>query len=122
MTNLDDTAAIKKLDQSNVYGSVEEFHKQFTHAWEDTKNLVIPDSYKKVNKILLTGMGGSGLGARIIEAVYGPSLKYPVTRLNDYDLPNWVDDSTLVICSSFSGTTEETVQNVHQAREKGQSG
>ena len=119
MINLDDISAIKKLDESNCYGSVEELYKQGNHAWEDTKNLSVPDSYSKVDKILLTGMGGSGLGARIIESIYGPSLKYPLIRLNDYDLPNWVDETTLVICSSFSGTTEETVKNVYQAKEKG---
>jgi len=119
MINLDDKEKIKQLDKSNVYGSVEELHKQCVHAWEDTKDLTVPSSYQKVNKILLTGMGGSGLGARIIESVYGASLKFPLARLNDYDLPNWVDDDTLVICSSFSGTTEETVENAKQSQARG---
>lgn len=117
--NLDDIAKIKQLDKSNVYGSVEELSKQCLHAWEETKNLIIPSSYHNVNKILMTGMGGSGLGARIIESVYGNNLKFPLARLNDYDLPGWVDEQTLVICSSFSGTTEETVENASQAQEKG---
>lgn len=116
MIDLDDTEKIKQLDKSNVYGSVEDLNKQCLHAWEDTKNLTVPDSYKNVNKILMTGMGGSGLGARIIESVYGSSLKFPLARLNDYDLPHWVDENTLVVCSSFSGTTEETVENAHQAQ------
>ncbi|MBI4225499.1 hypothetical protein HY612_00105 [Candidatus Roizmanbacteria bacterium] len=119
MLNLDDKEKIKKLDKSNVYGSVEDLYKQCTHAWRDTKNLSVPSSYRQVNKILLTGMGGSGLGARIIESVYGPSLKFPIARLNEYDLPYWVDENTLVICSSFSGTTEETVENAKQSQKRG---
>lgn len=117
--NLDDLEEIKKLDKSNVYGSVDELPKQCLHAWEDTKNLQVPDSYHTINKIVMTGMGGSGLGARVIESVYASKLKYPLIRINDYDLPDWVDNETLVICSSFSGTTEETVENARQAQSCG---
>lgn len=116
MIDLDNFEEIKELDTNNVYGSVEELYKQCSHAWEDANKINVPDSYKNINKILMTGMGGSGLGARIIESVYGLELKYPLIRLNDYDLPEWVDDRTLVVCSSFSGTTEETVENAKQAQ------
>lgn len=119
MINLDDAEKIKQLDKSNLYGSVEEFYKQFIHAWDDTKNITLPPSYRQVNKLLLTGMGGSGLGARLIESLYGLTLKYPLVRLNNYDLPTWVDENTLVICSSFSGTTEEVIENAHQAQARG---
>jgi len=119
MINLDDIVAIKKLDESDVYGSVDQLPKQCLHAWEEAKNLKIPDDYKNINKIVMTGMGGSGLGSRVIEAVYAGEIKYPLIRVNDYDLPAWVDKKTLVICSSFSGTTEETVENAHQAQKRG---
>ena len=119
MTILDSLEQIKKLDKSDIYGSVIKLPQQCLHAWEDTQSFQVPDSYKKINKIVTTGMGGSGLGARIIESVYGPSLKYPLTRINDYDLPAWADKNTLVICSSFSGTTEEAVSTVRQAQKKG---
>lgn len=116
--DLDNLEEIKKLDKENVYGSVDELPKQCLHAWEDTQSIQVPDSYKDINKIVMTGMGGSGLGARVIESVYASKLKYPLVRVNDYDLPDWVDDQTLVICSSFSGTTEETVENARQAQKR----
>lgn len=119
MINLDDIKAIKKLDKSDVYGSVDQLPKQCLHAWEDTRNLKVPESYRNINKIVMTGMGGSGLGARVIESLYGSRIKYPLARINDYDLPDWVDKKTLAICSSFSGTTEETVENAHQAQARG---
>ena len=118
MINLDNHDEIKKLDKENVYASVEELSKQCVHAWGDASKISVPESYKKINKIIMTGMGGSGLGARIIESVYGLNLKYPLVRLNDYNLPNWVDEQTLVICSTFSGTTEETIQNAKEAQKK----
>jgi glucose/mannose-6-phosphate isomerase len=115
MNNLDDIVAMQKLDKSNMYGSIIELGKQCLHAYEETEMIVVPPDYRDINKILMTGMGGSGLGARIIESVFGLTLQYPLTRLNDYDLPQWVDENTLVVCSSFSGTTEETVENARQA-------
>jgi glucose/mannose-6-phosphate isomerase len=118
MVDLDDLKAMRKLDKSDVYGSIEAFSQQCIHAWEDNKDLEVPDSYKDVNKIVMTGMGGSGLGARIIESIFGSELEYPLVRVNGYDLPSWADEKTLVICSSFSGTTEETVETARQAQEK----
>ncbi|OGV92419.1 hypothetical protein A3B57_00785, partial [Microgenomates group bacterium RIFCSPLOWO2_01_FULL_47_10] len=40
-------------------------------------------------------------------------------RVNEYELPQWADENTLVICSSFSGTTEETIENAKLAEAKG---
>lgn len=116
--NLNDVENIQKLDSSNVYESIISLPKQCLDAFEKTQNFSIPSNYPSIDKILMTGMGGSGLGARIIESVYGKNLKYPLLRLNNYGLPSWVDEKTLVICSSFSGTTEETVENAHKAIEK----
>jgi len=118
MAQLDDIAAQKTLDISQTYESIISFPKQCQHAFDATTTIVVPSSYKGINKILMTGMGGSGLGARIIESVYASNLKYPVIRYNGYDLPAWVDDKTLVICSSFSGSTEETISNAKKAIEK----
>lgn len=118
MINLDDTKKLHELDKQNTYGSVEELSKQCVHAYEDASKIEVPDSYRDINKIIMTGMGGSGLGARIIESVYGLKLKIPFIRLHDYDLPSWVDEHTLVICSTFSGETEESIQTTIQSLEK----
>jgi len=116
MLDLDNLQEIKKLDKENVLSSIDALPKQCLHAWEDNEKLEVPDSYRDINKIIMTGMGGSGLGARVIESVFANTLKYPLIRINEYDLPKYTDEKTLVICSSFSGTTEETVQNAHQAQ------
>jgi glucose/mannose-6-phosphate isomerase len=116
MTDLDNLQAIKELDKENVLASVDVLPKQCLHAWEDNEKLEVPNSYRDINRIIMCGMGGSGLGARVIESVFASTLKYPFVRVNDYDLPAYTDEKTLVICSSFSGTTEETVQNAHQAQ------
>lgn len=111
----DSREEIRKIDVSNVLGSVEELSKQCEHAWEEAKKIQVPDSYRDIDNVVMCGMGGSGLGARVIESVYGKELKVPLVRVNTYDLPGFVNEKTLVICSSYSGTTEETIENAKQA-------
>lgn len=110
---------MENYDPQHVYDSILALAKQCRHAWDDCLKITLPPAYKAVNKLVMTGMGGSGLGARIIESVYSDELKLPLVRINDYHLPAWTDKHTLVICSSFSGTTEETVQNAVEAQAKG---
>ena len=109
---------IAKLDTENVLGSVEALPEQCVDAWSKASEVTVPDYYKDVNKTIFSGMGGSGLGARFIESVFFKELKYPLIRVNDYNLPGYVDEHSLVVCSSYSGTTEETVENAKQAIEK----
>lgn len=117
--NLDSREEIAKVDKENVLGSVEALPEQCLHALRDTEDFKVPDSYKSVNKIVTDGMGGSGLGSRMIQSIFGLELKYPLTRMHDYDLPDWADKETLVICSSFSGETEEPVEMARQAEKRG---
>ena len=115
MANIDNREEIAKIDKENVLGSVEMFSDQCEHAFEDASKVEFPDDYKKVNNVVMTGMGGSGLGARVIESVYAKDLKAPLIRVNDYNLPDFVNENSLVFCSSYSGTTEEAVENAKQA-------
>jgi len=118
MANLDSIEEIKKIDTDNVLGSIMDLPKQCEDAWENAKDIVVPESYRDVTNIIMSGMGGSGLGARIIESVYHNQLKYPLTRVNDYDLPKFADHHSLVICSSYSGETEETISTAKEAIER----
>lgn len=117
--DIDNIEEIKKLDKQNILGSIETLSDQCLHAWDDTDKIEVPESYRSVNKVVMCGMGGSGLGARVIESVYADEIKVPLVRVNDYNLPNFVDSDTLVICSSYSGETEETISNINQAIDKG---
>jgi len=118
MSNLDNTDHIKEIDKGNVLGSVEALADQCKDAWDQASQISIPDEYKNTKNIVMCGMGGSGLGARVVESVYSGDIDIPITRVNDYNLPNFVDENSLVICSSYSGSTEETLENAKQAVEK----
>ena len=112
---LSDRKEISKIDVSNVLGSVEELGKQCSHGWEEAGKVEIPDSYRDVDNVVMCGMGGSGLGARMIDSVYSEKLRVPLIQIHEYHLPGFVNQKTLVICSSYSGETEETVANAREA-------
>ncbi len=117
--DLDNLDEIKEIDSGNVLGSVESLPDQCLDAWNQTSTIDVPDEYRSAGNIVMCGMGGSGLGARVIESLYLKHLTIPLIRVNDYDLPNFVNNNSLVICSSYSGSTEETLSNANQAIIKG---
>lgn len=116
---LDNISKIKKLDSQNMLGSLQALSKQAEQVWQQAKELKIPVDYKKVNRIVVCGMGGSAIGADVIRSVFATELKIPVLIVNDYNLPAWVDNQTLVIASSYSGNTEEAESAVKQVKTKG---
>ena len=119
MNILDSSEEIKKIDVENVYGSVISLPSQCQHAWEDVEKIEInKDDFSQIENIVFTGMGGSGLTARVIETAFSDKLKLPFVRVNDYNLPNFVNSKSFVLCSSYSGSTEETLENVKQVIEK----
>lgn len=72
-----------------------------------------------IHNILICGMGGSGIGGKIVAQWIQNESKVPVSILQDYDLPAFVGENSLVIGSSYSGNTEETIIAVHAAAAKG---
>lgn len=107
---------IKRLDKSKMFFSIESFPNQCQQAWEEARKVKIPPEYRKVKNIVVSGMGGSALGTHVVQALYGKGgLKIPLQIVNDYHLPSYVDNQTLVILSSYSGGTEETLSCAQDA-------
>ncbi|MBI4121975.1 MAG: hypothetical protein HY461_01450 [Parcubacteria group bacterium] len=92
---------------------------QCLDAWQQAKTVKLPPAYKKCRQVILAGMGGSNLGLRLIRAVYKTQLPFPLELVNHYQLPAYADRQTLVIASSYSGLTEETLMVAQQAHKKG---
>jgi glucose/mannose-6-phosphate isomerase len=75
-----------------------------------------PDvDYKNV---LILGMGGSGIGGVIVKNWIADDIAIPVQVANDYQVPAYVDQDTLIIASSYSGNTEETIMALTEALER----
>lgn len=69
-------------------------------------------------QVVLVGMGGSGIGAHLVKSLLDPVAGCPVEVLSDYRLPAYVGPKTLVLGSSFSGNTEETLSAIKVAHER----
>ncbi len=73
-----------------------------------------------IRAVIVVGMGGSAIGADLLAAYGAPLCSVPLLVHRDYDLPAWAKDAnTLVIASSHSGNTEETLSAYHTALERG---
>jgi len=99
---------------SKYYQDITKFQSQFAAGIELTKDIKFK---KKFNRVLVCGMGGSSLYVDLINDLLesvDEKVRLDVNR--GYDLPSWVDNDTLVVLSSYSGNTEETISCYHQAK------
>lgn len=116
---LDSRTLIAEIDKHNMLGSIEQLGSQVQQIWDIAKGLQFDPSYKDVTNVVVAGMGGSALGTHVIQTVFKEELAVPVTIVPDYDMPQFVNEHTLVIASSYSGTTEETIAATEDAIKKG---
>jgi glucose/mannose-6-phosphate isomerase len=108
--NLDDLDFIHKLDPQNMLGEIDNLPSQLKKAWELGQTQPLPET-KGLRQVIIPGMGGSAIGADLLAAFIAPDCKIPVIVQRDYGLPAWAKDpETLVIASSHSGNTEETLE------------
>ena len=120
MINLDDTPAVIKLQGGEkVIDSIDGLGKQLAQAWKESQAITIPESYKNVSAIVVCGMGGSRFPALIIKELFKKHLKVPIEIQDNYFPPAWVGENTLVILSSYSGTTEEVLASGAAAYHQG---
>ena len=69
--------------------------------------------------LIVAGMGGSSVGGRLAAGALGSWLRRPLALAMGYDIPSWIGCETLVLCSSYSGATEETLATYDAAKEAG---
>lgn len=70
---------------------------------------------RRIDAVVVAGMGGSALAALVVKAWLKAELRIPFEVVRSYDLPGYVNEHTLVIASSYSGNTEETLSALEQA-------
>jgi glucose/mannose-6-phosphate isomerase len=115
MINLDDPKLHKKLDPSGMRERIRELPQQCLKAWQQAMDFKLPSNYSRVNKVVILGMGGSAIGGDLLSSIASLESKTPITVSRDYTLPAFIDSKTLVIASSYSGMTEETLSAFGQA-------
>lgn len=118
--NLDDLSNIQQIDKQNMLNEIDSLPDQLAGAWALGESLPDPGSAKGVRQVVVTGMGGSAIGADLLAAYISSSCNVPVIVHRDYGLPAWArGNETLVIASSHSGNTEETLDSFDTALKNG---
>ncbi len=84
-------------------------------AWSEAHSLKLPADYREIDRIVILGMGGSAIAGDVFRLLLARECPVPVLNYRQYDLPPNIDGRTLVIASSFSGNTEETLSGFQQA-------
>lgn len=113
---LDDVNVLKQRDPSGALAIASEQYNQASYA-VDILNKDHQD--RLIKNIIVAGMGGSALAALLVKAWLKPELNVPIEVVRTYDLPAYVNENTLVIASSYSGNTEETLNCLSEAEQKG---
>ena len=73
---------------------------------------------KGIRNVVLSGLGGSAIGGDILRTLVWKTASFSMTVNRHYTLPGWVSKDTLVVCSSYSGNTEETLSVFQQAKSR----
>jgi len=97
------------LDSKNMRAMLQNFHQQVSEAMQIGKSATLPKKFKKPKNIVVAGLGGSAIGGDLLRTYLADELKTPMQICRHYVLPNYVDKDSLVIVSSYSGNTEETI-------------
>ncbi len=113
--DLNDREAIQQLDPKNVFGSTEAQLDQAQEMYDELADIEFKQDFSNVQNVVFSGMGGSALGAQVAVSLFKDKLKVPTYINNDYDLPEFVNENTLVILTSYSGSTEETIASFAEA-------
>ncbi len=74
---------------------------------------------RALNGVVLVGMGGSAIGGDLVRTLVEAEADVPFAVVRGYSLPAWVSERTLVIASSYSGGTEETLAGYDAAVQRG---
>jgi glucose/mannose-6-phosphate isomerase len=108
-------------EKNNLYmkSLIEAFPENLTEAIEIANQNPLKKQYSKFSNILICGMGGSGIGGKLVASWIVDEVNIPINFCQDYTLPNYVDENTLIIASSNSGNTEETLAATEEGRQKG---
>lgn len=98
---------------------ITKFPAQLKEALEIGEAASVRPHHFQLNKAIMCGMGGSGIGGAFVADIIADECTCPYIVNSSYTLPTYVDKFTLVVVSSYSGNTEETIVSLEQAITKG---
>lgn len=88
---------------------IENFANQLQEGYAIASQLIISKPFPSFHNIAILGLGGSAFGGELVKNYTEKNLSIPITIIRDYTIPKFINENTLVIASSYSGNTEETL-------------
>lgn len=120
---LDDVRKVLELDKDNMLKIMEDFPQQCEEAVKIARDVDLgPLSFMRpqdISSVVFLGMGASGITGDIIQAALGPDMQVPIFVNKGYELPMFVDNTSLVFAISYSGETEETLTTFEECLKRG---
>jgi len=112
--------AKKKLDPDGMYEDITAFPDHMKDGQEIANKATLPNLLiDEIRHIVVCGMGGSAIGGDLVRSYIAKNLNIPMVICRHYEVPTWVGSDTLIIGSSYSGNTEETLSAISNAAGKG---
>ena len=94
---------------------IEGFTRQLADALKIGEGLDLVRPGSDIRNVVIAGMGGSGIGANLVESLTFGRIPIPITVIKSYNIPQFVSPHTLFVASSYSGNTEETIAALNKA-------
>ncbi len=106
-TFLDDAEKIKAVDKSNMINYCVDSAKLYGEAAKLAEKIQV--NFPKPDNIIVAGMGGSGIGGDLLKDWARSKTTVPIEVNREYQLPAYAGKRTLVLVTSYSGDTEESL-------------
>jgi glucose/mannose-6-phosphate isomerase len=119
LNDLDDLELMGRLDPAGMLQRIAELPLQCQEAQGSLEGIEIPAHYAQARNVVIAGMGGSAIGGELVQGLIEGECRVPVMVRRDYGLPAFVGEDSLVIASSYSGNTEETLSAARCALHRG---
>lgn len=84
---------------------IEEFPNNLIDSHRIFENHNFKNTYNQISSVVVCGLGGSGIGGKLVQKWTEKDIHIPFLVCQDYELPQFVDSNTLLIISSYSGNT-----------------
>jgi glucose/mannose-6-phosphate isomerase len=107
----------KQYDSGDMFNVLKNYYQQ-VQSIADKKLEIDMTRYSKIEKIIITGLGGSAISGDVVFTLFQDQLSIPFIVNRNYNLPKFADEKTLVIACSYSGNTEETLSSFDEALSK----
>lgn len=108
---------VQKYDPQNQFKVLQETYNQVENVWNTQIDLEEINS-KKFRNIIISGLGGSAISGDLMQNFLKDELTIPFYVNRNYSLPKFADKNTLLVISSYSGNTEETISVFEEGLKK----